>query len=185
MDRVLFCTKRAHLSYTTHANRLLAKWRLTAARMDLIVCHRSALSHHGVVYQSTLCARLGVARSTIAVMLRRLEKLGFVERRRSDGDRRKIVVTITAAGYAAFEKARYLVDQGAYRKIVDGTLLFIDYGEPVPTKRARFLSYVDGLRATFGDLTTPPYALETATVSAQDRAMQDRVDDLLRRFVPH
>ena len=155
MDRVLFCTKRTHLSYTRHANRVLARWHLTAARMDLFVCHRNAFRVHGVVYQRDLRARLGVSRTTVTVMLRRMEKHGFVERRRSDGDRRQVIVTITPAGYAAFGKASYLVDQGVYREMVDATLLFRDYSEPLRAKRARFLLNIDDLRANFGDITWP------------------------------
>ena len=176
MDRVLFCTKRSHLSYTAHANRHLARWNLTAARMDLFVCHRAALRQYGVVYQRDLRARLGVSRATVAVMLRRLEKRGFVERRRSDGDRRRVVVTITPAGYNAFEKARHLVDDGVYLGFVDSTLTFVDFAEPLQVKRTRFLLYVDNLRATFGDLTDPPYAIDTVPRDAV-------VDQLLSKYV--
>lgn len=187
MDRVLFCTKRAHLSYSNHANRCLARWNLTAARMDLFVCHRAALRQHGVVYQRDLRARLGVSRATVTIMLRRMEKRGFVERRRSDGDRRRVVVTITPAGYAAFDKARHLVDDGVYRNIVDSTLLFVDFHETLPVKRARFLRYIDSVRMNFGDLTDPPYAIDNApglaVATARDDAMQDRVNELLRKFV--
>ena len=176
MDRLLFCNKRAHLSYTTHANRHLARWNFTAARMDLFVCHRTTLRQHGVVYQRDLRARLGVSRATVAVMLRRLEKRGFVARRRCDGDRRRVVVTITPAGYTAFEKVRHLVDRGVYRSFVDSTLTFIDFSEPLPVKRTRFLLYVDGLRGTFGDLTEPPYPIDTVAEDAT-------VDRLLRQYV--
>jgi DNA-binding MarR family transcriptional regulator len=155
--------------------------------MDLFVCHRSALGHHGVVYQSTLRARLGITRATLTVMLRRMEKRGFVERRRCSVDRRKLIVTITPAGYAAFEKARHLVDDGVYREIVDANLLFIDFKEPVPQKRARFLLYVDTLRTHFGDFTEPPYPIEKgfglAAMGGQVDPMQQRVDDLLRKYV--
>ena len=182
MDRVVFCTKRAHLSYTRHANRALARWQLTAARMDLFVCHRNALRVHGVVYQRDLVALLGVSRATVTVMLRRMEKHGFVERRRSDHDRRQVVVVITPAGYATFAKASHLVDAGVYREIVDATLLLRDFAEPLRAKRARFLHYIDDLRATFGDLTTPPYPIDTPAVPQHD-AMGARIDALLNRYV--
>ena len=186
MDCVVFATKRAHLSYTIHANRHLAKWNLTAARVDLFVCHRSVLRVHGVVYQRDLCARLGVSRATVAVMLRRMEKRGLVERRRSDGDRRKVVVAITPAGYAAFDRARHLVDR-VYREVVDSTLLFVEFEQPVHAKRARFLLYLDTLRTTFGDLTVNPYSIETGpvgpTAEARDGPTRALVEDLLRKFV--
>ena len=185
MDRILFCNKRAHLSYTRHANRVLRRWNLTAARMDLFVCHRTAFRLFGIVHQRDLCARLGVSRATITIMLRRMEKCGFIARRRSDPDRRQIVVTITPAGYAAFGKASYLVDKGVYREIVDATLLFQDFQEPVHAKRARFLVYLDNLRTNLGDLTNPAYPLDAPNIhlGAQADAMRSRVDELLARYV--
>lgn len=160
MDRVLFCAKRAHFAYATQANRRVREWSLTAGRIDLLVCHRAALLRDGVVYQSDLRARLAITRATICIMLRRMERLGLVQRRRSETDRRQIVVTVTAAGYAAFEQVRQLVDDGFYRRRVDVTLDRLELGVPLTEKRARLLRSIESIRAEFGDATTSPYPRE-------------------------
>lgn len=171
MDRTLFCAKRVHFSYSTHANRRVRRWNLTAARVDLLVCHRAVMREHFAVYQSDLRARLGVTRATISIMLKRMERLGLVERRRSDGDRRQVVVTITAAGYAAFEHARSLVDDDFYRRIVDDKLMLVDSEGPLRQKRARYLVYLDGIRATFGDMANPPYPSDPHATDDQEAAV--------------
>jgi DNA-binding MarR family transcriptional regulator len=190
MDCVPFCVKRTHLSYTAHANRRVREWNLTAARMDLLVCYRTVLLHHGVVYQSSLRARLGVSRATICVMLQRMERRGLIERHRSESDRRLIVVTVTPAGYAAFEKARYLVDEGVYREIIDGNLLLVEFKVPLPEKRARFLLYLDTIRGQFGDLTDPPYPREPldklnpdAKRKQADKDAEDAAMALLMKYI--
>lgn len=157
MDLVLFRAKRTHFSYTAHANRRVREWRLTAGRIDLLVCHRSELLRHGAVYQSHLRARLAVTRATICIMLRRMERLDLIQRRRSEGDRRQVVVTVTAAGYAAFEKVRPLVDGGAYRRFVDTTLDRLDFDVPAPEKRDRLVRYIGSICAGLGELGSPPY----------------------------
>lgn len=157
MDRVVFNCKRLSISFSARAHRRLGEWKLTTARVELFVCHRAILAHHGMVYQVDLQALLGVQRSTISVMLQRLEKLGYVERRRSDADRRKRVVVVTAAGYAAFAHAERLLEEGFYQSIVDTTLFIVDPGESLAVKRARLLRYVDVLRAQFGDTSRIPY----------------------------
>ena len=159
MDRVNFCVKRTHWSYVTHANRAVREWLLTAARIDLLVAHRDALLHYGIVYQCNLRARLGVTSATICVMLRRMERLGLIEQKRDDRDRRRNIVTVTAAGYAAMESARPLIDN-EYRETIDFSLFRIDFKSPLPEKRSRFLLYLDTIREVFGDLTEPPYPRE-------------------------
>ena len=170
MDRTLFCAKRVHFSYSTHANRHVRRWNLTAGRIDLFVCHRAVMREHFAVYQSDLRARLGVTRATISIMLKRMERLGFVERRRSDGDRRQVVVTITPAGYAAFEHARRLVYDDVYRRIVDDKLVLLD-SDGLRQKRARYLVYLDGIRGRFGDMAHPPYPADPYPMDEREAAV--------------
>ena len=160
MDLVPYSAKRIHWSYSTHANRQVRKWKLTAGRIDLLVTHRISRLHHGTVYQSALQARLGVTRATICIMLQRMERHGLITRERSREDRRKNIVNVTPLGYAALEKARHLVDGGFYRDVVDYSLLLLDLKTPVRTTRARFLSCLGDMRRTFGDLLHAPYPEE-------------------------
>jgi len=183
MDLILFRAKRTHFSYTAHANRRVREWRLTAGRIDLLVCHRSELLRYGAVYQSHLRARLAVTRATICIMLQRMERLGLIQRRRSDTDRRQVVVTVTAAGYAAFEKVRHLVDGGAYRRLVDATLDRIDFDVPLSDKRDRLVRYIGSICAGLGEVGAPPYPCEPPAPSAAVDEAEAAALALLRKYV--
>ncbi len=101
MNRVNFWHKRAHWAGVKWSNHLLAKLGLTAARFDVLYAMDN---HGGIVEQSTLRQELGVARSTMSVVVRRLEELGFVtvERR---GRGRTAFVALTQMAVAAFRAA--------------------------------------------------------------------------------
>ena len=63
--------------------------------------------------QSAIQYRLGVSAPTVSRMLKALEKLGFVKRKRSARDRRSLIVKITQVGLWVVENARAsLVDNG-------------------------------------------------------------------------
>ncbi len=94
MDPVFFTIKRAYYATLKLTRRALAAMGLTAARYDLL----DALYRLGtgcVHLQSNLRRGLGVARSTISRMMRSLEQLGLVTRRR---DGRDCIVALTAEG---------------------------------------------------------------------------------------
>ncbi len=101
MNRVNFWHKRAHWAGVKWSNQLLAELGLTAARFDVLY----ALDNHGgTVEQSMLRQELGVARSTISVILRRLEDLGFVTLERR-GRGRTSFVALTRKAVAALRAA--------------------------------------------------------------------------------
>jgi len=55
--------------------------------------------------QTTICARSGIDRSTIADMVRRLVRKGYLARRRSRADARRYAVQLTDEGRKALERA--------------------------------------------------------------------------------
>ena len=55
--------------------------------------------------QTMICARTGIDRSTIADMVRRLMRKGYLARRRSRTDARRYVVQLTPEGHEALERA--------------------------------------------------------------------------------
>ncbi|HMN38899.1 MAG TPA: winged helix DNA-binding protein [Hyphomicrobium sp.] len=55
--------------------------------------------------QTTICARSGIDRSTIADMVRRLVKKGYLARRRSRADARRYAVQLTDEGRKVLERA--------------------------------------------------------------------------------
>jgi DNA-binding MarR family transcriptional regulator len=77
MHGVSFGVKRAHWGAVRLANYVVGGIGLTAARFDVLY-----LVDSGVVSQAALRAKLGIARSTMSRMVRRLVELGLVERER-------------------------------------------------------------------------------------------------------
>jgi DNA-binding MarR family transcriptional regulator len=71
----------------------------------LIALH---LLDHGALSQTELALRARVQAQTMSRTIERLEREGFVERRADEADRRRQVVTRTAAGRAVWERTRTL-----------------------------------------------------------------------------
>lgn len=64
------------------------------------------LAHYGAMDQVTLAGLTALDRTTVAVVLRNLEQRGLARRRRSDADRRSMLVEITPDGLALLGKAQ-------------------------------------------------------------------------------
>ena len=87
---------------------------LTAARFDMMFALagqpvQSDQFGAGRMLQSDLRKTLGVSAPVVSRMLRSLEALGWVTRRRSDHDRRQLYVTLTASGLACIRSAYKLL----------------------------------------------------------------------------
>lgn len=96
MDDLLFAYKRVHLAGNRNALKLLVAFNVTPARFDLMrLLYGNANTFS--MQQSWLRAQLGVARATVSKMLKSLEKLGWVERKTDEYDRRTKRVTLTPA----------------------------------------------------------------------------------------
>ena len=76
-----------------------------------------AIGLHEENPMSTVAARLGVTPATLNVSVGKLVKKGFVQRRRSDEDRRQVLVALTASGRKA-----YRAHQLFHRRMVDEAL---------------------------------------------------------------
>jgi DNA-binding MarR family transcriptional regulator len=121
MDDLLFAFKRVHLAGNRNALKLLLDFGVTPARFDLM---RILYGHPTFsMPQSFLRAQLGVARATISKMLRALEKLGLVERKTDELDRRTKTVTLTyAARSLVWTVLVALVRTRAIAKVIDAAL---------------------------------------------------------------
>ncbi len=119
MDPVFFTIKRAYYATLKLTRRALAALGLTSARYDLL----DALYRLGTrtsPFQSDLRRALGVARSTISVMMRALERIGLVRRRRSGRD---MLVELTPEGRRCVRRAFFgLVLVGHVSAALDGAL---------------------------------------------------------------
>jgi DNA-binding MarR family transcriptional regulator len=158
MDRALFDIRRAGVSYAAHAAKILGRWKFTHSRVDVFMIHTQVLAYHGVVFQSDLGARLGIARSTLSVMMQRLERRGYITRHRAEHDRRHVVVTITPLGRKLFAELRGEIGPQLLTPYVDAHLLFHgDFKVPVALKRKQLLGIVGVIRRQFHDFSSGPY----------------------------
>ena len=108
MNCLFFGFKRAFHS-TLRVSRIdFKEIQLTPARMDALYAIDQERRSKGLVWQSVLRHILGYsARSTLTEMLRALEELGWVRRKRSKRDARQREVELTKAGQAKLAKAHW------------------------------------------------------------------------------
>src|SRR5689334_22171797 len=121
MDSIFFGLKRAHQGTLRFARLALAPFGLTPARFDLLYALHT-VPVRGML-QSLLRRVLGVTAPTVSRMLRSLEGLGLLVRRRSHPGARQRWVQLTEQGIGAVRRALYLlVSSGAAALAVDCAL---------------------------------------------------------------
>jgi DNA-binding MarR family transcriptional regulator len=97
-----------------------------------------ALSEADELSVGALGERLFLESNTLTPILKKLEALGYVRRRRDPADERQVLVSLTDVGRAAREKARAL-------RFADATGLGDDFGkvqQAMTTTRDNLLRYV-------------------------------------------
>ena len=111
MNAHFFGTKRAFHAILRITRKPLAAFGLTAARYDMLYAIHGGVpepesdrSYH-LTKQNELPTKLGVHKSVVSRMLRSLEDIGLVKRRRRYGDRRQLSVELTEAGIARLRDA--------------------------------------------------------------------------------
>jgi DNA-binding MarR family transcriptional regulator len=136
MDAVFFSMKRAHLGGERMGRALLDGYGLTPARFDLL---NTIADCAKPMKQSELWKRLGVVRSAVCEMLKVLEKLAFVTRRRAK-DSRTWIVELTKRG-REFAKRAYdgLINEGEATGYVD-KIITCDQIEGDPVSRRHTLT---------------------------------------------
>jgi DNA-binding MarR family transcriptional regulator len=77
---------------------------LTTARLDML---RTIMDGGSEILQSTLRERLCVSAPVVSIMVRAIERLGFVKRERALADRRTFLVSLTERGAAALRRIYY------------------------------------------------------------------------------
>ncbi len=102
MDFVSFEMRQAHLAAFRFACKTTSRVGLTPARLNII---RTLLERPGhSVLQGELHHLLGVSRTVVSIMVRALEKLGFLTRRPSVKDRRTFVLEPTPLAERALRR---------------------------------------------------------------------------------
>lgn len=104
MHTSFFETKQAHLASLRFGRRETALVALTPTRLDML---RTILERGGKLRQHRLRHLLGVSNAVVSVMVRALETLGFVTRKRCDEDQRTFVVALTKQAATALRRVEY------------------------------------------------------------------------------
>ena len=121
-DFLCFAVYSANLAYGRAYKPILDKLGLTYTQWITIV----ALWEHDGQTVGSLGDKLFLESNTLTPILKKLEALGYVERRRDPRDERQVIVSLTAAG-------RALREQGAQRNLVQATGL--DAGQFAAARR--------------------------------------------------
>ncbi len=101
MNAHFFGAKRAFYATLRVARPALAELGLTPARFDLMYALLPAADQTFFrLRQSELRDVLGVSGATVCRMLRSLETLGFIKRRREESEKRQRIVELTKEGVA-------------------------------------------------------------------------------------
>jgi DNA-binding MarR family transcriptional regulator len=151
VDLVMFSLKRAHHSAVRVTRGPAATWGLTPARFDMM--HALSRCPYGAS-QSWLRQALGVSRATVSRMLKSLEELGLLTRRRCDEDRRTRWIELTEEGRARIEGARAdLIGSGAIELVVRTCVASERWHDPIVCARQKeaLVSLLLRFRVALGD----------------------------------
>jgi DNA-binding MarR family transcriptional regulator len=143
MHSVFFGVKRAHWRAVALTQPLLEDAGLTPARFDML---RIVSLHPGGITQSHLSYLLGVSAPTVSRMVKSIYLLGFVRRRRSENDRRCMLVTITHVGIDSMRRAlAETIDSGVADEMAARGATGDRYAAPHTRHARRRVSQLQGI----------------------------------------
>ncbi|CAN5274664.1 hypothetical protein BH09MYX1_BH09MYX1_02550 [soil metagenome] len=115
MDGTFFEMKQAHLTAVRLGRDFTEPVGLTPARLDML---RAILEPGSLgIAQSQLRRSLSVTKTVISVMVRSLERLGFVQRKRHPTDRRTYWVTLTNRAKVALREVYFTAMNQGFLKL--------------------------------------------------------------------
>ncbi|MFW2542411.1 MarR family winged helix-turn-helix transcriptional regulator [Primorskyibacter sp. 2E107] len=93
-DESLVAIRRIMRATELYGRKLAQEAGLTAVQLRVL----QIVAEKGYATPTAIAARMGVTQATVSALIKKLEKAGVVERRRSDVDRRQTDLFITQAG---------------------------------------------------------------------------------------
>lgn len=101
---VMALIARIHLTWKRHLERALVGQDITLKQYHLLV----QLDEHEHLYPAQIAEELFCDRPTASVILRNMEKRGWISRRQDPGDRRQVRIRILAEGRRKMQRIREL-----------------------------------------------------------------------------
>lgn len=117
-DDILVAIRRITRAIDLHSRKLVQKSGLTAPQLLVMQAVRS----EGRAKPSTIAREVLLSQATITSIVDRLVKAGLVERKREDGDRRVVYISLTETGREKLLQAPEMLQEGflrEYRKLAD------------------------------------------------------------------
>lgn len=106
-DDVLIALRKIIRAVDLHSRRLVQKHGVTGPQLVVL----REISGTEDLSISRLAERVSLSHATVTNVLERLEKRGYVIRKRSDTDRRRVIVEITPAGAVLMESKPSLLQE--------------------------------------------------------------------------
>ena len=163
MHAINFALKRAHLCTVAVGQQVmdLVVPAMTPARFDLLYYIRrgSLISGTGKIAPGTRKQRdivrtLGLHKTTVAKMIRRLEEMGWLTRERDCVDRRIKLVSLTKKGLRAIGDAmRFVFRRRALAKPYDRIARLFEPDATMPRALNKIWDVVDGIARFMGDFS--------------------------------
>ncbi len=160
MNAIAFGTKRTFHGFLRLTRRVFASMELTAARFDMMqAIDTSPRNSFAEIRQNMLRRVLDVTAGVVSRMVRALEELGYVERKRCPRDRRTFCLELTKKGWSRLSAARAMLLRSLQRFV----FLAICFGKHEDRKeRVRCMlaleSALDALRDHLGDAARLRYS---------------------------
>lgn len=102
-----YCLYKSAMRMREGLDHGLTSLKIIAPQLGILLI----LKNHGALSQIELGSSMAIDRASMVKMLDGLEKLGFIERRPNQKDRRENLIALTSAGMAAEKKAGTVVKQ--------------------------------------------------------------------------
>ncbi len=160
MNAVAFGAKRAFHGFLRVTRKPLAAVGLTPARFDMlyVLFSRAGADRRRSITQRELRAALGVCASVVSRMVRALERVGLLSRRRSPYDGRQVDLSLTPRGWERIHAAQRWLLRGVQRLVLEA-ICFGRHADPMECLEhmERLESYLSELRRHFFDTATLHY----------------------------
>ena len=114
-DEVLIAIRRIIQSIDLHSRRLVKKFGLTGPQLIIL----REISQSDEITASDISRAISLSQATVTGVLDRLEKRGYIVRKRSDRDRRRTLVETTQAGNHILATAPPLMQESFTKQFSD------------------------------------------------------------------